>query len=90
MINLGWLGGLCLASCGFPAAVQAYREGHAKGLNLWFLILWTLGEIFTIFAITSDAPLGYLLFNYGSNLVFLAIIWRYKIFPRTSTNLGVE
>lgn len=82
MITVGWIGSLCLASCGFPAAVQSYKEGHSRGMNLWFLILWTLGEILTLVAISKDAPLGYLILNYGCNLVFLSVIWLYRIWPR--------
>lgn len=82
MITLGWLGSIALASCGLPQAYTSIRTGKTEGLNVWFLVLWTVGEILTLAAISKDAPLGYLLLNYGCNLVFLSIIWRYYLWPR--------
>lgn len=81
---IGWLGSLMLAFCGLPQAIKSFRDKHSNGLNYGFLILWTGGEILTLFAITKDAKsLIYLFFNYGTNLVFLTVIWFYKLFPRT-------
>lgn len=80
---IGWIGSLMLALCGLPQAIKSVREKHSDGLDLLFLILWTLGELFTIVAIAKDASnLLYLFFNYGFNLFFLSIIWFYKVFPR--------
>jgi uncharacterized protein with PQ loop repeat len=82
MLNyIGWLGGIFLALCGLPQAIMSYRQGHSKGISLWFLVLWTLGEVFTLIYIipTLDGPL---LFNYISNLLFLVVIWKFKLKPR--------
>lgn len=77
---LGWVGSIMLALCGLPQALQCIREGHARGLNLLFLSLWTSGEILTLIAIVNDANgLWYLLGNYGTNLLFLSIIWYFKL-----------
>jgi len=79
---IGWLGSIALAFCACPQALRAYRDGHAKGLDPTFLILWTLGELFTLLAVLKDASFAYLVFNYSANLVFLLVIWRYKLFPK--------
>jgi uncharacterized protein with PQ loop repeat len=80
---LGWLGSIMLAFCGLPQAIKTLKDGHSKGLDAFFLLLWTFGEIFTLIAICNTAPnLLYLLFNYGLNIVFLSVIWYYRFFPR--------
>lgn len=82
MNTIGWMGTVCLGMCGAPQAIRSARDGNSDGLDMTFLILWTLGEILTLFAILKDAPLKYLVYNYGANLMFLAIMWKYKLFPR--------
>lgn len=79
---IGWLGALCFAFCAAPQAIECYKKGHAEGLSTTFLLLWTVGEILTLIAIVQDAPLGYLLLNYGLNLLFLTVIWYYKLRPQ--------
>lgn len=79
---LGWIGATLFALCGAPQAWHCYRNGNAHGLSVSFLLMWTVGEILTMVAVIQDAPLGYLLFNYVANLVFLGIIWYYKLFNR--------
>jgi uncharacterized protein with PQ loop repeat len=82
---IGWIGSLMLAFCGLPQAIKSIRDKHSSGLDYTFLTLWTLGEILTLIAISKDASnLVYLMFNYGSNLLFLSVIWFYKIFPRSN------
>ncbi len=83
---IGWLGSIMLAFCGLPLAVQVVRQGSARDLSRGTLVLWTLGEIFTIVSVWKSAPsLTFLLFNYGMNLIFLSVIWFYIVFPRTRT-----
>lgn len=79
---IGWIGSILLAFCGAPQAIKTVREGHAKGLDPTFLCFWTFGEIFTFYAIYVQIHSVYLMFNYAANLVFLAIIWKYKLLPR--------
>ena len=78
---IGFLGSILLACCGLPQAILSYKQGHSDGISLGFLLMWTLGEILTLIYITpkSDIPL---LINYSTNLIFLIIIWKYKIFRR--------
>ena len=79
---IGWIGSLAFGICGLPQALRCYKDGHADGLDLLFLILWTIGEVFTFYAVLQDAPVPYLLANYSFNAVFLAVMWRYKLVPR--------
>ena len=82
MTIIGWIGAILFSVCGLPQAIKTWRDGHADGLDTSFLLLWTGGEIFTLIAVLSQAPKIYLIFNYFSNLLFLIIMWRYKLYPK--------
>ena len=77
---IGWLGAMCFALCGLPQAMQVLSQGHASGVNPYFIGLWFGGEIFTMiyvyFTRGFDKPL---FFNYTLNLVFISIILYYII-----------
>lgn len=77
---IGWVGGLMLAICGAPQAWVSYKQKHSEGISWSFIMLWLLGEIFTLAYIwpSSQWPL---IFNYSSNIAFLLIITWYKAFP---------
>lgn len=83
MEAIGWVGAALFAICGLPQAVQCWREGHARGLNWFFLLAWLGGEILTITYVwpKADWPL---LFNYLTNLVFLLIMVRFKLWERVN------
>ena len=78
---IGWIGSICFAVCGIPQALQCYKTGHSRGLSWGFLMLWFIGELFTIAYVLPkmDIPL---LFNYGFNLAVLLIILRFKLWER--------
>ena len=80
---IGILGSALFALCGFPQALACYRQGHARGLDPWFLWAWFLGEVSTAVYVysTVDKPL-ILLSNYMVNGIFLMVIFRYKYFER--------
>lgn len=80
----GWIGNLALAVCGVPLAWDCIRTGAAeriKDLNA-FLALWVTGEIGTLIYVIhlADYPL---LLNYGANVISLAIVIKYRFWPRT-------
>ena len=79
---IGWIGSILFAFCGLPQAHKTWKDGHANGLDIYFLLLWTGGEIGTITAVAMDHGGAYLLFNYLVNLIWLGIMWRYKLYPR--------
>lgn len=87
MQTIGWIGGLALSFCGIPQAWQCYRQGNSNGLSNGFIILWAMGELFTFSYILYDSktfPITSwpLIVNYTSNITMLAIMVRYKIWPR--------
>ena len=77
---IGRIGSFLLAMCACPQAIKSYKDKNSNGIDGWFLLLWTLGEIFTFIAVISEPyKLTYLLFNYGLNLVFLSVICYFKL-----------
>lgn len=76
---LGWLGSILLAFCGLPQAISSWRKKSSHGVTWGLLIMWGLGEIFTLIYVIPkmDMPL---LLNYTANILFLTVIVYYKIF----------
>lgn len=79
--TMGWIGSVLFAVCGLPQAVECIKKGNAHGMTWSFLILWFLGEVFTLPYIINSGQLP-LLFNYSLNFCFVVIILYYKIKPR--------
>jgi uncharacterized protein with PQ loop repeat len=78
METIGWIGSILLAFCGLPQAWESYRTKSSAGLTWSFLIMWGVGEIFTIIYILPKWHWP-LIFNYTANLVFISVILFYKI-----------
>lgn len=78
---IGWIGGILLAFCGLPQAIESYKQGHSRGLTWGFLIMWGVGELFTIVYVIPKWHWP-LIFNYTANIIFISIIVYYKIKPR--------
>jgi uncharacterized protein with PQ loop repeat len=89
METLGWIGSILFGICGLPQAIQCARDGHSRGLNWLFIMCWLFGEIFTIAYVWPKAD-WILLSNYFVNLVFLAIMLRYKIWERDDNKISAE
>lgn len=81
MEMIGWIGSILLAFCGLPQAIESYKTKNSDGLTWGFLIMWGLGEIFTIIYIIPKWHWP-LIFNYTANIIFISIIVYYKIKPR--------
>ena len=81
METIGWIGAALFAICGLPQAIQCYHDGHARGLNWFFLGAWFFGEVLTIIYIwpKQDYPL---LANYFANMCFLLVMLKFKIWER--------
>jgi uncharacterized protein with PQ loop repeat len=79
--TMGWIGSVLFAVCGLPQAVDCIKKGNAHGMTWSFLILWFLGEVFTLPYIVHTGSLP-LLFNYSLNFCFVVVILYYKIKPR--------
>lgn len=81
METIGWVGGILLAFCGLPQAIQSYKTKNSDGLTWGLLSMWMLGEILTIAYVLPKMHLP-LIFNYAANIVFLSIIIWYKLNPK--------
>lgn len=81
MEMIGWIGSILLAFCGLPQAIESWKTKNSDGLTWGFLIMWGLGEIFTIIYIIPKWHWP-LIFNYTANIIFISIIVYYKIKPR--------
>jgi hypothetical protein len=77
-MSLGWIGGMLLAICGLPETIKTVKNGRCD-LSSGFLLLWGSGEVFTLISVCYDAPFGYLLLNYGLNIVFIGVMCYYKV-----------
>ncbi len=86
---IGWAGAILFAICGFPQAIQSFKDGHSRGLNIWFLLAWFGGEILTIVYVfpKQDYPL---LANYFMNLALVLIMLRYKFWERKEATPKLE
>ena len=83
---IGWVGNISLAICGIPQAIKCHRNGHAKGIDPYFLWMWYIGEWMACFYhnYTSDrVPQN---INYTVNLIAISIIVYYKYYQREETD----
>ncbi len=78
---IGWIGSFCFAICAIPQAYMSYKDGHSRGISWGLLILWFIGEVCTLIYIAPKKHIP-LIFNYLSNLLFILIILKYKVFER--------
>lgn len=74
--TFGIAGSFLFGLCIFPQMFETWKNKSAKGMNIYFLIAWLLGDIFsTIYAIGIGAwPL---LLNYGPSLIGVLYIMYY-------------
>lgn len=79
---IGWIGCISFAVSSVPQTIKSFKDGHSNGIASGMILLWLLGEFamltYTVIKYTDVA----LLTNYVLNLVFIAPIAWYKVFPR--------
>jgi len=81
---LGWVGNTLFAFCAAPQAYKSYKDGHSDGIASLLLFMWGTGEILTLAYVILKHGLDLpLITNYLLNLLFIAIISKYKLFPRS-------
>lgn len=88
MAIFGWIGSFCLAVCGMPQALQAWRQGHSDGISPLFVWLWFTGEvsflIYVPFEVGLDLPI---LVNLSVNFLVCIVILKYIYFPKRVVTL---
>lgn len=82
---VGWLGSFMFSICALPQVIQTWRTKRADDLNDFFLWLWILGEIFTLFYICYDDMMNGILhlplyFNYVFNIIMVVYLLYAKYF----------
>lgn len=76
---LGWVGSVLFALCALPQAWHAWKNKHADGITWAFLLMWGFGEILTLIYVMLTTNQTPLIANYIINLLFLFVIFWYKI-----------
>ena len=73
MINsIGFLGAIFFGICALPQVIQVWKTQDTKSISKMFLILWTLGEIFSfIYVILQPIILWPIIINYVFNGILL-------------------
>ena len=80
---IGYIGCMAFALCGLPQVIHCWKAGNAKGLSVYCLSLWMLGEV--CYFISTWATFGFVLWlmlNYILNIFWLLIIFYYVMSPR--------
>jgi uncharacterized protein with PQ loop repeat len=79
------IGSLLLALCGVPEVYRSYKEKKCA-IGWPMLLMWFVGEILLIvFAIQTEQYS--LLINYFANVGLIAVLLRYKIWPKQNDTL---
>ncbi len=81
---IGWLGSSLLAICAVPQVIKCFKTRSADDLAWGFLILWFLGELFTIiYLLVSDSSQNFwhwpLYLNYGLNILLVVYLLYAKL-----------
>jgi hypothetical protein len=80
---LGAIGSFFLAVSGLPQAIKSYIDGHSKGMAGFTVLLWLWGEmlmlLYSMYFYGNDIVL---VLNYFMNFLLVAIIFKYKYYPR--------
>lgn len=77
--RVGWLGTVLLAACGVPLLVKTVVDGHARGVSLWFLVMWLAGEALTFVYVLRAARRRQLIANYSANLLIVGVVLTYRV-----------
>jgi len=81
---IGLVGSLLLCFCGLPEVWKAFKNKNANGLTTLFVVLWALGEVFTLTYVIIEHPKDIpLLLNYIFSGIVISIIFFYKFKEKT-------
>ena len=84
-LSFDWLGATMLALCGLPQAIKSCHTGKADDISWAFLVLWGGGELFMLIDRLPKQDWA-LIANYLCNLIFIVIILKYKLCPRSAND----
>jgi uncharacterized protein with PQ loop repeat len=76
----GWVGSFCLIICGLPQMIKTIKLKKVEGFSFLFLLLWFLGEFFSLFYVIQKTGKLPLIFNYVINLIVTIILISYYIY----------
>ncbi len=80
---IGWLGSVAFAICGLPQAWECFKKRSAKGISPIFVGLWLIGEVcYVISVLMKFGWVGWMMFNYLTNIFSIAVIIFYLIKDR--------
>jgi uncharacterized protein with PQ loop repeat len=75
----GYVGGALLAFCAVPLLIKTVRDGHARGVSLGFLLMWSAGEALTLRYVADVSPTVPLIGNYVVNLSTVLVVLGYRV-----------
>ena len=77
MIEIGWIGGVCMALCAVPEVIQCLKKGYT-GCSWGLLVLWFIGEV-CLFVVELEHMYAPRFFNYFVNIACLVYLIKCKI-----------
>lgn len=75
---VAWSGAFLLSFCSVPELYKAYKTKKCS-LTWSFLMMWLVGEIFTLIPILSRDLGLFLVFNYTLNIAIISALCYYKL-----------
>lgn len=75
---MGWLGSLLLSFCSLPEVIRTIINNNCS-LSWSFLLMWGIGLVLILIPLYREFKEKYILFNYTVNLIFVLIMWYYKL-----------
>ena len=83
---IGWTGSIAFAICGIPQAWECYKNGSARGINPFFIILWLIGEVCYVASVLMKFGwVNWMMFNYIVNIFSITVIIYYLASDRKNS-----
>jgi len=83
---IGWTGSIAFAICGIPQAWECYKNGSARGINPFFIILWLIGEVCYVASVLMKFGwVNWMMFNYIVNIFSITVIIYYLALDRKNS-----
>jgi hypothetical protein len=79
---LGMLGSACYMFCSVVQLIQTIKAGNTRHLYDIYILVWSIGNVFTVSYVALYVPKLPLIINYLLNSIALGIIIYYRFYPR--------